>query len=1115
MGLTWALPILLAHSPLVRWLEEQASNRVGTTVRIGALSLGWFSPVIASDVEVLEPDGRPLLCADRVESDRTLLGLLFNSNAPGAFRVTGASAEVILSEGASNVEVNLGHLFPASPSDVPGDSGPAALPPLEIEVVDAVVKVTDAATGHSWACAPLEANVRLFQDDETPVEARIHGAVGDGSDVGTAEAFLTVYAEGGVWKHGEVKGRLQGVPLGLVNPLLRRIAPGAEVAGQLSGQAFVSWGMDRGAVTWLAVEGEVGARGCELAGPGLAERLVLDQVRMPCKVRYDATGLEISRAELSCDLGQARLSGRFDPTLSGLGWLDRPGIEVVLSLDLLRIAEKLPRTLRLHPDLNLTAGELRLEARSADAAGAALWEGRLHVTNIHAVRGTQPVTWQEPVVLDFRARQSRGGVPVFEEVRCASAFLQIEGGATGDGYRLHAEGDVGKLADPLSRFVDLGPVRLVGQAQADVSIRRLAGTKYIADACARVTDLLIDGLPGRPLQEDLVTFELVADGRTDEGAAGVDSARLRLALGPDRVQAELVEPAAEGWGQWNLRLEGDLGRWQGRLGAYTGLPDGWEVAGSVQAEARIRFVADTADYTDVWVSARNFRLSGPGFLLTEPDVQLKARARSDQGSGALELAAVQLRSGVLSADAPRFRWQVGTTAVEGIVTIHGELARLAPWLNDPNANSPHPLAGHLTGRFELQHAEDHLGIGFLLSVQDFGWSAGTAAWHEPQVKLSGHGRFDPDHDRVAFDQLHLESELLNADAQGAIDHVGDTRDLDLAGELRYDLAKLQPHLAALMGDVRISGHDTRPFRLTGPLCPPAQGRGLRLDLDVAAPTPDMQARGLRGDAVLAWDSLHAMGWDVGPANLRLILQKGWLQLYPLETTVNGGKLQLQPNLRLEPGPVELVIPAGPVVTRARISAEMCAGALGYTLPVLANAAEVDGQFSLTLDGARVPLADPARAEVKGTVILHDVRVGPGPLMKELSVLLVDSATARLAPQRPVPFQIVNGRVYHQDLELAFPDLNVRISGSVGLDKSLALLAEMPVPPRLLGTNRLPPALANETIRLPISGTIEQPRLDQKALQSVLSHLARELAADALKHGLENKLKGLLKPGGGN
>ena len=71
----------------------------------------------------------------------------------------------------------------------------------------------------------------------------------------------------------------------------------------------------------------------------------------------------------------------------------------------------------------------------------------------------------------------------------------------------------------------------------------------------------------------------------------------------------------------------------------------------------------------------------------------------------------------------------------------------------------------------------------------------------------------------------------------------------------------------------------------------------------------------------------------------------------------------------------------------------------------------------------------------------------------------------------VAFQLIDGRVYHQNLELVFPKATIRTSGSVGLDGTLSLVAEMPVPKHWFGTGRAAAALGQQTIRIPIGGTL--------------------------------------------
>ena len=41
--------------------------------------------------------------------------------------------------------------------------------------------------------------------------------------------------------------------------------------------------------------------------------------------------------------------------------------------------------------------------------------------------------------------------------------------------------------------------------------------------------------------------------------------------------------------------------------------------------------------------------------------------------------------------------------------------------------------------------------------------------------------------------------------------------------------------------------------------------------------------------------------------------------------------------------------------------------------------------------------------------------------------------------------MVQGRVYHRGLELQLPEVTVRTYGSVGVDQTLAIMAEMNVP----------------------------------------------------------------------
>src|ERR1019366_3399932 len=130
------------------------------------------------------------------------------------------------------------------------------------------------------------------------------------------------------------------------------------------------------------------------------------------------------------------------------------------------------------------------------------------------------------------------------------------------------------------------------------------------------------------------------------------------------------------------------------------------------------------------------------------------------------------------------------------------------------------------------------------------------------------------------------------------------------------------------------------------------------------------------------------------------------------------------------------------------------------------------------------------------------KVGASPILRELSTLLKMPPTS-LVKESKVPFHMINGKVHHSNLELALGDFTLKSSGAVGLDGSLAIVVETPIPPHLVAALKLTPAQAKQTIRIPIGGTVDHPRADGHALESLTSVLGRSL--------LENQLNRLLQP----
>jgi hypothetical protein len=227
------------------------------------------------------------------------------------------------------------------------------------------------------------------------------------------------------------------------------------------------------------------------------------------------------------------------------------------------------------------------------------------------------------------------------------------------------------------------------------------------------------------------------------------------------------------------------------------------------------------------------------------------------------------------------------------------------------------------------------------------------------------------------------------------------------------------------------------------------------------PAPDIRRKlDLRlSDAEVVWRTPEAtQEWSVAGINLAVGLRPAW-------STSSGLP--------------EVLIGRGKVLDHCQLSPGMCNDALKYVAPILSKVTRSEGEISIDLDDWRLPLGHPEQGQLGGRLSLHNVEVGPGPFVQKLAEALHVPADVAMARESIVRFELVDGRIEHHDLEFDLPGVHVRSSGSVGLDRSLDLLAEIELrlPEKLLTESQLARALSEKTLTIPIVGTLSEPRLE--------------------------------------
>lgn len=176
-----------------------------------------------------------------------------------------------------------------------------------------------------------------------------------------------------------------------------------------------------------------------------------------------------------------------------------------------------------------------------------------------------------------------------------------------------------------------------------------------------------------------------------------------------------------------------------------------------------------------------------------------------------------------------------------------------------------------------------------------------------------------------------------------------------------------------------------------------------------------------------------------------------------------------------------------LLTQAELEQPVAHEVLAYIVPVFADAARTSGRFSLRLDGGRFPVGRPEQAELAGVLGLHEVVLGPGPLVQNmfqsLPMKLPPPPTIRVADESHVEFHLAERRMWHKGLEFGVPlkkpgqRLDVRSEGSVGLaDRSLNLKLSLPIPADLPQDRPLVAALAGKQISLGVGGVLGEPQV---------------------------------------
>ena len=1103
-------PQMVAKTPLRGWLINHYARDIRGSIHVGGASFAWWSKPELRDVELRDEKGQTIASSARVRIDRTLLSLALNHADLGTILVEQPTVNLNCETNDSNLEQALAKYI-----DAPASTSPTRTA-LRVDLTQGKLVMHDEDSRRTWTAGEVKGEVVVPPNRQQPIRLECEGQVVESGPIGRLQMNLE-YRTGrpsGPASAPQFRGEFHAdhCAAGPIGVIMRRFEPGLRFEGQLQGDLAIIWNDENPDAPILQLVGNVAGQNFGLHDARLGrDQVKLASLELPCNLSVQGAKIVAEKTRLKCDLGEVSLSGSLDLSQDPFAMLRQAGIEIRGDLDLAGVTKMLPNTLRLQKGTRINSGRLVLNLKSASQADGVVWTGNASAMNLRGEHEGQAIAWENPIAVEFAARQEAAALPRIDKFKVTSEFGRLE--ASGNEEKLTIDGnlDLGLLANKVGQFVDLSGAQAAGKASGSLIVERDSKNRLTMNGHGRVNDLALT-VNGTTIREPNAEIHVDGAGQVSDSIYRVNNGAMHVALGDERIDLELLEAIPNlrtmQTGYCRLALHGDLNRWRGWVGHFAELPAAWQVGGNADASARIRLTAKVLEADSLVTTVKALRFKGAALNIDEPQIALEPTSlKWDRDAGRIEVSDAKLSSQTLVVKLANLTAELGldkSWMVAGRGSVEGQVGRLQRWL--PSITTE-PLAGSFDGPFQIETKLGRVGGNAELNIRSL--VVGDPAkptWTEPVVRLAMKGQFDSGGEQVRVEEASLQSQALNATAIGRVENLNSTCDLTLNGQLQYDLERWEPQFRNLLGqETRVAGRDHKPFRIEGSLV----SNKARLSIGPTSATRNPLGA-LKGEAGFSWQLMQAFGAQIGPADVKLrAFGDGWIRIQAIETSFNQGKLKLEPYIRLDPGPTIMAFGKATGIERAKITPAVCSALLGYVMPALGGAREADGEVSLIVEGGQIPFSDPSKADIWGKFVLHHARVGSGPLLQELSVFLKSPPVLKIPQEHVVPFRLVNGRVYHQNLDIPLGEITIRSTGSVGLDGSLALMTEMPVPPKWLGKTQLPKSA--QTIKLPIGGTINNPRIDEKALREVIARTAKDAAGESIKQELEKSLQKLLRP----
>ncbi len=1143
--LVYFLPAILVNTPLKQTAIDYVLADFKGSAQVSKVSAGWFSSIQMQHVTLRDNEGNDVLTIGSIRTSQTLAGMLFSSDY-GTIEIDRLAIDLKVRNGGSNLE----DAFAAYLSPPATDSA-QLIPVINLKISNGVARLRSESIDQQHILDNIECSIQTMSD-EAPLSVNLN-CRGLSADNTNGQIAIALAVDSGqselVGNSIQAEVQFQDFPVEVLAPILTRFLGPTNCAGHIAGNFSLTVNCRESAAT-LNIDALHGRQLALVASDWIgSDQFSAMELTANGDVQLAPGKITANGFKLESEFARIHANGQFDleqlSQLADGGEIPQTGFQLDSTVDIAKIANMLPETTRLRDQVRLNSGVVQIQASTRDENGTPRLVVNADAANMNFAVNGQSVQWQRPVRF-VAVAQRQGGRVRLENIQLQSEFLTASGQAGMDQGQLQISGDLNRTVSQLKQVLDLGGLQLAGKMQGNLGWRTAVESTTSVSASADTNSIRFNGqfklenpalqYPGYKLWEanqlDLaITGDAVV---SNSGAMAIDAARIDVAVGNENAFGVLHERidnlyAARKF-QFQCEVTGSIAKWISHARNFASIPE-FFADGSLASQFMLTLNPKSCRLNQLRMEATDFVFNGFGLGIREPTMDGKMSVKYVYEDSSVQFTKATISSSTIAASTEQLKFDPRTNILaDGEVVFRANVNRASNWYGYSLPGDTVRWDGSAVGAMKFSSEPGMFGGDLKIEISDLIFvqpdsetrpltgvqsvssrQSYSESWREPTVTFSSSIYLSDDFNAVQLRGLNLNSKLADVEGRGSINDLAQTMSADLSGRWNVKWENINQLMRDLSGDsITFEGNGWQPFEIKGPV----------FDPDASSTTTTWLSPQMAAAASIVWKQATVYKMPLGKSQVDVRLNQS---LVHLSSTGKQGIVDqlmgLQPVLDLRQAELLLKTGQGTLLDHWQITESDSRTWLKYAAPLLADATSASGQVSIEVTGSSVPIFDPATASARGTIHVHELTVGPGPLAQQLLPLIDQIRTIlkpasaslqekstwlQLKPQS-LPIVVDRGRVHHDGFEMGYGDLTIRTRGSVGFDQTLNMVAEIPILNAWINDDKILSHLSGKSISIPISGTLSKPTIDPRVVTQLTQQLLRDSARGLIDESVSKEV----------